>query len=73
MGETDSFIKQARVALDEINAGRGTLGKLSRDEALYTEATTMMRQLREIPRRSTRARAASASSSTTTPSSRTPS
>jgi len=48
MGETDSFIKQARVALDEINAGRGTLGKLSRDEALYTEATTMMRQFREI-------------------------
>lgn len=48
MGETDSFIKQARVALDEINAGRGTLGKLSRDETLYVEATAMMRQFREI-------------------------
>jgi phospholipid/cholesterol/gamma-HCH transport system substrate-binding protein len=48
LDETDSLVKQARLVLDEVNAGRGTLGKLSRDETLYTEATAMMRNLREI-------------------------
>ena len=34
--------------IDGINNGKGTLGKLAKDEALYTETTLAMTSLREI-------------------------
>lgn len=48
MGEAEDMIGQARGVIDQINAGQGTLGKLTKDEALYNETTTAMVQLREI-------------------------
>lgn len=46
--QANSMITQVRGIVDDINAGKGTLGKLTRDEALYTEATSAMTNLREI-------------------------
>ena len=48
MGNADGMIGQARVVIDNISAGQGTLGKLATDEALYSETSTAMRNLREI-------------------------
>jgi phospholipid/cholesterol/gamma-HCH transport system substrate-binding protein len=47
-GQADQLITQVRSIIDQINSGKGTLGKLTKDEALYTETTTAMTQLREI-------------------------
>ena len=46
--QADSMISQTRVLINDINAGKGTLGKLAKDEALYTETTSAMSNLREI-------------------------
>ena len=48
IGQTDAMIAQLRGIIDNINHGQGTLGRLAKDEALYTETTTAMAQLREI-------------------------
>lgn len=47
-GEADIMIGQVRQMIDGINSGKGTLGKLAKDEALYTETTLAMTSLREI-------------------------
>ena len=53
--EAKSLISQAqlivgdtRAVVERINSGQGTLGKLTRDEALYNETTVAMTNLREI-------------------------
>ena len=48
MTQTEGMIGQARVIIDQINSGQGTLGKLTKDESLYRETTTAMVNLREI-------------------------
>jgi phospholipid/cholesterol/gamma-HCH transport system substrate-binding protein len=47
-GQADGMITQVRSLIDGINSGKGTLGKLTKDEALYTESTAAMSNLREI-------------------------
>jgi len=47
-GQADGMITQVRGLIDEINSGKGTLGKLAKDEALYVETTGAMTNLREI-------------------------
>ena len=47
-GKADDLIAQVRGMIDGINSGKGTLGKLTKDEALYAESTQAMTQLREI-------------------------
>jgi phospholipid/cholesterol/gamma-HCH transport system substrate-binding protein len=47
-GQADSMITQVRTLIDGINSGKGTLGKLTKDEALYTESAAAMTNLREI-------------------------
>ena len=42
------MITHVRTIIDGINSGKGTLGKLTKDEALYVETTTAMTNLREI-------------------------
>jgi len=42
------MIGQVRTIVDQINSGQGTLGKLTKDEALYNETTASMTNLREI-------------------------
>jgi phospholipid/cholesterol/gamma-HCH transport system substrate-binding protein len=46
--KVDSLLSEARATIDQVNAGKGTVGKLVTDETLYTEATTAMTNLREI-------------------------
>ena len=53
--EAKSLVSQAQLAigdarsmLDRVNSGEGTIGKLMKDEALYTETTVAMTNLREI-------------------------
>lgn len=41
-------LDQARGMVTQVNEGQGTLGKLVKDETLYTETTTAMTNLREI-------------------------
>lgn len=47
-GQADAMISQVRGLIDGINSGKGTLGKLTKDEALYVETTSAMTNLREI-------------------------
>lgn len=47
-GQANGMISQARTIIDGINNGKGTLGKLTTDETLYTETTTAMMNLREV-------------------------
>jgi phospholipid/cholesterol/gamma-HCH transport system substrate-binding protein len=47
-GQADGMITQVRGLIDGINSGKGTLGKLAKDEALYTETSAAMANLREI-------------------------
>jgi len=47
-GQANNMIGQMRGLMDEVNSGKGTLGKLAKDEALYNESTMAMTQLREI-------------------------
>ena len=46
--DAQSMINQARLVIDQINSGKGTLGLLAKDPALYNEATATMTQAREI-------------------------
>ena len=46
--EIKTTLDQAKSVVADINAGKGTLGKLAKDEALYNETTTAMTNLREI-------------------------
>jgi len=46
--DAHAAIGQARDVIDQINAGKGTLGMLAKDPALYKEATATMTQAREI-------------------------
>ncbi len=43
-----SLVGDARRIVADVREGQGTLGKLTRDEALYREATDAMRNLREV-------------------------
>jgi len=47
-GNADAMISQMRGLVDDINAGKGTIGRLAKDETLYNETTTAMTNLREI-------------------------
>ena len=46
--QADQLVSQVRSIVDQINSGKGTLGKLTKDEALYAETAQAMTQLREI-------------------------
>lgn len=46
--QADGMITQVRGLVDGINSGKGTLGKLTKDEALYNETTGAMTNMREI-------------------------
>ncbi len=48
IGQTDSMIVQVRNLVDGISAGKGTVGRLVRDESLFNETTNAMTNLREI-------------------------
>ena len=48
LAQAKGMITNATGIIDQINAGQGTLGKLTKDETLYTETTTAMTNLREI-------------------------
>ena len=43
-----STLAEARKVIDGVNAGEGTLGKLVKDEKLYTDTTAAMTNLKEI-------------------------
>ena len=47
-GQADGMIVQVRGLIDGINSGKGTLGKLAKDEVLYVETASAMTNLREI-------------------------
>jgi len=46
--DAKATVSEARKIIADVSAGHGSLGKLTRDEALYRETTTAMTQLREI-------------------------
>ena len=48
MAKVEGMIGTARSVIDGIGQGNGTLGKLAKDEALYSETTAMVKSLREI-------------------------
>ncbi|MCI0537904.1 MAG: MlaD family protein [Verrucomicrobiales bacterium] len=48
LADAKQTLSGARTAVDSINAGQGTMGKLIKDETLYNETTTAMTNLREI-------------------------
>lgn len=48
MSQAQSVLGDAQTIVQRVNAGEGTLGKLTRDEALYNETTVAMTNLREI-------------------------
>jgi len=48
MGDADVVLADAKSVMEGVNRGEGTLGKLTKDEALYNETTTAMTNLREI-------------------------
>ncbi len=47
-GDLKLTLEKARTTVDQINQGKGTMGKLLHDESLYTETTVAMTNLREI-------------------------
>lgn len=47
-GDLKTTLSSAQSTIDQVNAGQGTLGKLLKDEALYSETTSAMSTLREI-------------------------
>ena len=47
-GQADAMLRDVRVLIDGINQGKGTLGRLTKDEKLYNETTLAMGNLREI-------------------------
>jgi phospholipid/cholesterol/gamma-HCH transport system substrate-binding protein len=48
MSQAQLVIGDARSIVERVNAGEGTIGKLTRDETLYNETTVAMTNLREI-------------------------
>ena len=42
------MMTNANYVISQINSGQGTLGKLAKDERLYTEMTLAMSNIREI-------------------------
>ncbi|HEY6169579.1 MAG TPA: MlaD family protein [Verrucomicrobiae bacterium] len=48
LADAQGMVGDARNVVAGINKGEGTLGKLSRDEALYNETTSAMTNLKEI-------------------------
>ncbi len=46
--DAKAAVADARALIGDVSAGRGTLGKLARDEQLYREVTEAMTSLREI-------------------------
>ena len=47
-GQADAMLRDVRMLIDGINQGKGTLGRLTKDEKLYNETTVAMSNLREI-------------------------
>jgi len=47
-GQAEGMVQDMRSLIDGINQGKGTLGRLAKDEKLYTETTLAMSNLREI-------------------------
>lgn len=48
MADASEVLQGAKLTVNDLNAGKGTLGLLVKDEALYRESTTAMTNLREI-------------------------
>src|SRR5688572_2787682 len=48
MSQAQTVMGDVRGIVERVNSGQGTLGKLTRDEALYNETTVAMTNLREI-------------------------
>jgi phospholipid/cholesterol/gamma-HCH transport system substrate-binding protein len=48
INDASEVMAGAKTAVADVNAGRGTLGLLMKDEALYRETTTAMTNLRDI-------------------------
>ena len=48
VGDARKVLASAQQTVDGINAGQGTLGKLAKDEKLYTETSDAMTNLKEI-------------------------
>lgn len=48
LADATEVLQGARTTVNDLNAGKGTLGLLVRDEQLYRETTTAMTNLREI-------------------------
>ncbi len=48
ISQAQTVMGDARGIVERVNSGQGTLGKLTRDEALYNETTIAMANLREI-------------------------
>ena len=48
ISQAQTVMGDARGIVERVNSGQGTLGKLTRDEALYNETTLAMSNLREI-------------------------
>src|SRR5262245_39737510 len=48
LSQAQTVMGDARGIVERVNSGQGTLGKLTRDEALYNETTLAMTNLREI-------------------------
>jgi phospholipid/cholesterol/gamma-HCH transport system substrate-binding protein len=46
--EIRTTVADARKAVDQVNSGEGTLGKLLKDDTLYRETSDSMANLREI-------------------------
>ena len=46
--EAQATMKEAKVVVADINAGKGTIGKLMKDPVLFNETTLAMQNLREI-------------------------
>lgn len=47
-GQADAMLRDVRTLVDGISQGKGTLGKLAKDETLYNETSLAMSNLREI-------------------------
>jgi phospholipid/cholesterol/gamma-HCH transport system substrate-binding protein len=48
IADAKTAVNQTKDMINNVNAGKGTLGMLTKDEALYRETTTAMGNLREI-------------------------
>lgn len=44
----NALLASAKLAIDKVNAGEGTLGRLAKDDTLYKETSAAMTNLREI-------------------------